>query len=59
MDITCRATVSILPSLKEGSNRAMAESMFWNVPVVVLTNHVGGITKNIVPETVCLPGNQS
>jgi len=51
MDITCRGRVSALLSLKEGSNRAMAESMFCNVPVVVLANHVGGITKNIVPET--------
>jgi glycosyltransferase involved in cell wall biosynthesis len=51
MDLTCRARVSILLSLKEGSNRAIAESMFCNVPVVVLDNHVGGIIKNVVPET--------
>ena len=51
MNITCRSKVSILLSLKEGSNRAIAESIFCNVPVVVLTNHVGGIRKNIVPET--------
>ncbi len=51
MDITCRAKVAVLLSLKEGSNRAMAESMFCNVPVVVLSNHVGGIAKNVVPET--------
>jgi glycosyltransferase involved in cell wall biosynthesis len=51
MDLTCRSKVSILLSLKEGSNRAIAESIFCNVPVVVLSNHVGGIRKNIVPET--------
>lgn len=51
MDITCRSRVSILLSLKEGSNRAIAESIFCNVPVVVLANHVGGIKKNVVPQT--------
>jgi len=51
MDITCRSKVSILLSLKEGSNRAIAESIFCNVPVIVLSSHVGGIRKNIVPET--------
>jgi glycosyltransferase involved in cell wall biosynthesis len=51
MDLTCGSKVSILLSLKEGSNRAIAESIFCNVPVVVLSNHVGGIRKNIVPET--------
>jgi glycosyltransferase involved in cell wall biosynthesis len=51
MDITCRSRVSILLSLKEGSNRAIAEGIFCNVPVVVLSNHVGGIRKNVVPET--------
>ena len=34
-------------SLKEGSNRALAESMFCNVPVIALKRHVGGIRKNI------------
>ncbi|HEX5423163.1 MAG TPA: glycosyltransferase [Candidatus Acidoferrales bacterium] len=51
MDIMCRCKVSLLLSLKEGSNRALAESMFCNVPVVALSTHVGGIRKNIVPET--------
>jgi glycosyltransferase involved in cell wall biosynthesis len=51
MDVTCRSKVSILLSLKEGSNRAIAESLFCNVPVVVLSSHVGGIRKNIVPQT--------
>jgi len=51
MDLTCRSKVSILLSLKEGSNRAIADSIFCNVPVVVLANHVGGIRKNVVPET--------
>lgn len=51
MDLTCRARVALLLSLKEGSNRAIAESLFCNVPAVVLSNHVGGIVKNIRPET--------
>jgi glycosyltransferase involved in cell wall biosynthesis len=51
MDKTCRSRVSILLSLKEGSNRAISESIFCNVPVVVLANHVGGIVKNVVLET--------
>ena len=51
MEITCRSRVSILLSLKEGSNRAIAESILSDVPVIVLANHVGGIRKNIVPET--------
>jgi hypothetical protein len=51
MDVNCRSKVSILLSLKEGSNRAIAESVFCNVPVVVLSSHVGGIRKNIVPQT--------
>ena len=51
MRITCSSRVSILLSLKEGSNRAVAESIFCNVPVVVLSNHVGGIRKNVVPQT--------
>jgi hypothetical protein len=51
MDLTCRARVSILLSLKEGSNRATAESIFCNVPVIVLSNHIGGIVKHVRPET--------
>ena len=51
MDITSKSRVSVLLSLKEGSNRAISEGIFCNVPVVVLVNHVGGIVKNVVPET--------
>jgi glycosyltransferase involved in cell wall biosynthesis len=51
MDLTCRSKVSILLSLKEGSNRAIAESIFCNLPVIVLSNHVGGIRKTIAAET--------
>jgi glycosyltransferase involved in cell wall biosynthesis len=58
MDITCRSRASILLSLKEGSNRAIAESIFCNVPVVVLANHVGGIRKNVVSETGLLAEEQ-
>jgi glycosyltransferase involved in cell wall biosynthesis len=59
MDVTCRSKVSVLLSLKEGSNRAIAESIFCNVPVVVLSNHVGGIRKNIVPQTGLLIDEQN
>jgi Glycosyl transferases group 1 len=51
MELTCRARMSVLLSLKEGSNRAIAESIFCNVPVIVLSNHIGGIVKNVRPET--------
>jgi glycosyltransferase involved in cell wall biosynthesis len=51
MDKTCKSRVSVLLSLKEGGNRATTESMFCNVPVIVLSNHVGGPVKNVVPET--------
>lgn len=51
MEIVCRSKISILMSLKEGSNRAIAESMFCNIPVLVLDEHVGGIKKNIVSAT--------
>jgi glycosyltransferase involved in cell wall biosynthesis len=51
MELTCRSRVSVLLSLKEGGNRAVAESMFCDVPVVLLKGHVGGVRKNVVPET--------
>jgi glycosyltransferase involved in cell wall biosynthesis len=51
MDLTARARISVLLSLKEGSNRAIAESLFCDVPVIVLANNVGGAKKNVVPET--------
>lgn len=51
MRIVSASRVSILLSLKEGSNRAIAESMFCNTPVIVLAEHVGGITKNVNPQT--------
>lgn len=47
MNITCQSKLSVLLSLKEGSNRAVAESIFCDVPVIVLDNHVGGIVKNV------------
>jgi len=59
MDVTSRSKVSILLSLKEGSNRAIAESILCNVPVVVLSNHVGGIKKNVVSETGLLAEEQN
>lgn len=51
MEITAKSKVSILLSLKEGSNRAIAESIFCNTPVIILEEHIGGITKNVVSET--------
>jgi len=51
MALTCRSKVAILLSLKEGSNRAIAEAIFCNLPVIVLSSHVGGIRKNVVAET--------
>jgi glycosyltransferase involved in cell wall biosynthesis len=51
MKITCSSRAAILLSLKEGSNRALTEAMFCNVPVILLDTHWGGVTKNIVPET--------
>lgn len=51
MKITCQSRIGILLSLKEGSNRALAEQMFCNLPVILLENHVGGIRKNVVSET--------
>lgn len=51
MRINCESRMAMLLSLKEGSNRAIAESLFCDIPAIVLEEHVGGITKNIVPET--------
>jgi hypothetical protein len=59
MEVTCKSKVSILLSLKEGSNRVIAESILCNVPVIVLANHVGGIRKNVVPETGILAPEQA
>ena len=51
MRINCQSRMAMLLSLKEGSNRAIAESLFCDIPAIVLEEHVGGITKNIVPDT--------
>jgi glycosyltransferase involved in cell wall biosynthesis len=51
MELTCRARVSVILSLKEAGPRATAESMFCGVPTIVLSNLIGGIRKNIVPAT--------
>ena len=51
MNLTCRSRVSVLLSLKEGGNRAVSESIFCDVPVLLLSTHVGGVKKNVVPET--------
>lgn len=51
MKICCESKLGILLSLKEGSNRALAEIIFCDTPVILLNNHVGGIRKNIVDQT--------
>lgn len=51
MEITSKSRVSVLLSLKEAGPRATAESIFCNVPVIVLKRLIGGIVKNVVPET--------
>jgi hypothetical protein len=45
--ITSMSKIGILLSLKEGSNKAIAECLMCDVPVIVLSNHIGGIKKNI------------
>lgn len=45
----CESKVCVLPSLKEGSNRAIFEAMCCNVPVIVLDRNIG-VNKNYVNE---------
>jgi len=42
-----QSTVSVLLSLKEGSNRALFESIFSNTPIIALRNNIG-INKDYV-----------
>ncbi len=51
MRINSESRMAILLSLKEGSNRAIPESLLCDIPAIVLEEHVGGVRKNIVPET--------
>ena len=51
MEVVCSSKCSVLLSLKEGANRALAESMFCDVPVLLLSEYVGGGEKNVVRET--------
>lgn len=51
MKINAQSKIAVLMSLKEGSNRAIAEALFCDTPGLVLTTHVGGINKNITPDT--------
>lgn len=51
MEIHAKSRTAALLSLKEGSNRALAEAIFCDVPVILLDRHWGGITKNDVPQT--------
>lgn len=51
MAVNCASKLALLLSLKEGSNRAIAEGLFCNTPAIVLKNHVGGIVENINAQT--------
>jgi glycosyltransferase involved in cell wall biosynthesis len=51
MEVVCSSKCSVLLSLKEGANRALPESMFCNVPVVLLAENIGGAEKNVVSQT--------
>jgi hypothetical protein len=51
MKINSKSKVALLLSLKEGSNRAIAEGLFCDTPAIVLKNHVGGIVENINEKT--------
>lgn len=51
MEINARSKIAVLMSLKEGSNRAIAEGFFCNTPGLILDVHVGGINKNMVSQT--------
>lgn len=51
MAINSASKIALLLSLKEGSNRAIAEGLFCNTPAIVLKNHVGGIVENINDQT--------
>lgn len=51
LKITAASKCAILLSLKEGSNRALAEAMMCNTPVILLRDHIGGIQKNVTRDT--------
>ena len=51
MAINCQSKMALLLSLKEGSNRAIAEALFCDIPAIVLKSHVGGIVENINQKT--------
>lgn len=51
MEINSYSKIALLLSLKEGSNRAISESLFCDTPAIVLNNHIGGIVENITLET--------
>lgn len=51
MRITCRSKLGILLSLKEGSNRAIPECLFCDIPAIVLSRNIGGVKKVINPQT--------
>ncbi len=57
--ITAESKCAILLSLKEGSNRALAEAMMCDVPVILLEEHIGGIRKNVTTETGLLTSEKN
>lgn len=57
--ITAESKCAILLSLKEGSNRALAEAMMCDVPVILLDDHIGGIRKNVTAATGILTSEKN
>ena len=49
--ITSQSKIGVLLSLKEGSNRAISECLFCNVPGIVLSENIGGVKGVIGPKT--------
>ena len=49
--MTAQSKIGLLLSLKEGSNRAIPECLFCDVPAIVLTQNIGGVKKVINPQT--------
>jgi len=56
--ITASSKIGLLLSLKEGGNRAIPECLFCDIPVIVLSNNIGG-AKNIVNQQTGIHSNDS
>jgi hypothetical protein len=51
MEITCQAKLGILCTLKEGTNRGIAEELFCNIPIIILKETLGGAASKVTPQT--------